>query len=316
LVPRLAWKIQPAPLDAYILGLKELPENDDTPLGHTHIFFAHCYKAQEGWRDTVGRFVRGGGTILDLEFLNDDRGRRVAAFGYHAGFAGAAIGLDVWCQQRLAPEVELGEIKPFPNEDRLIAYTTQRLREAIAKTSGAPPKVLVMGALGRCGSGAVDFALHAGIPSENVIRWDLEETKGGGPFPKILECDIFVNCIYLNQPIPPFFTREMLLGPRVLSVICDVSCDTTNPHNPIPVYSVNTTFAKPTVPVAGVPPSNPLDVISIDHLPTLLPRESSEAFSRDLLPTLLTLKDVKSSRVWGDAERLFKAKAAEAQVVD
>jgi len=34
-----------------------------------------------------------------------------------------------------------------------------------------------------------------------------------------------------------------------LSVVVDVSCDTTNPFNPIPIYTVNTTFDKPTVPV-------------------------------------------------------------------
>jgi saccharopine dehydrogenase (NAD+, L-lysine-forming) len=32
-----------APSDAVILGLKELPENDE-PLKHNHVFFAHCYK--------------------------------------------------------------------------------------------------------------------------------------------------------------------------------------------------------------------------------------------------------------------------------
>ena len=44
-------------------------------------------------------FARGGGTLLDLEFLQDDRGRRVAAFGYHAGFAGAALALETWAWQ-------------------------------------------------------------------------------------------------------------------------------------------------------------------------------------------------------------------------
>lgn len=62
--------------------------------------------------------------------------------------------------------------------------------------------------------------------------------------------DIFVNCIYLSSPIPPFINKESLASPsRKLSVVCDVSCDTTNPHNPIPIYDINTTFDKPTVPV-------------------------------------------------------------------
>jgi saccharopine dehydrogenase (NAD+, L-lysine-forming) len=88
-----------------------------------------------------------------------------------------------------------------------------------------------------------------------------------------------------------------------------VSCDTTNPHNPIPVYTVNTTFTDPTVPV-DVESGLPLSVISIDHLPSLLPRESSEAFSNDLLPSLRQLMDRRNAPVWQRAEKLFKDKVA------
>ena len=54
----------------------------------------------------------------------------------------------------------------------------------------------------------------------------------------------------------------------------------------------------------------PLNVISIDHLPSLLPREASEAFSAALLPSLLSLKDRKNARVWTQAEDLFREKVA------
>jgi saccharopine dehydrogenase (NAD+, L-lysine-forming) len=80
--------------------LKELPE-ETFPLIHTHVMFAHCYKNQAGWKDILSRFVQGNGTLLDLEFLVDERGRRVAAFGYHAGFAGSALGIDLWCHNQL-----------------------------------------------------------------------------------------------------------------------------------------------------------------------------------------------------------------------
>lgn len=64
--------------------------------------------------------------------------------------------------------------------------------------------------------------------------------------------DMFINCIYLSSSIPPFITLDTIraAGPsRRLSVIADVSCDTTNPFNPIPVYNVMTTFDAPTVEV-------------------------------------------------------------------
>jgi len=40
------------------------------------------------------------------------------------------------------------------------------------------------------------------------------------------------------------------------------------------------------VPVEGLQSGPPLSVISIDHLPSLLPREASEAFSRTFSPNL------------------------------
>lgn len=47
---------------------------------------ADCYKGQASWDTVLARYARGDGTLLDLEFLEKD-GRRVAAFGYWAGFA-------------------------------------------------------------------------------------------------------------------------------------------------------------------------------------------------------------------------------------
>ena len=279
-------------------------------LKHTHIQFAHCYKQQAGWESVLARFPRGGGTLLDLEFLTDDNGRRVAAFGYHAGFAGAALALEAWAWQLTHPASEpFPSVSAYPNEDALIADVKQAMVAGQLKT-GKYPRVLVIGALGRCGSGAVDLCLRAGVPTENVVKWDLAETAQGGPFQEILESDIFVNCIYLTSKIPNFVDMKSLESPgRKLSVICDVSADTTNPNNPVPVYDIATTFTKPTVPV--VVESEPvISVISIDHLPSLLPRESSEAFSNLLLPSLKELKNWKNTPVWARAEKLFQEKVA------
>lgn len=166
----------------------------------------------------------------------------------------------------------------------------------------------MLGALGRCGSGAVDLLEKVGCT--DVRRWDLPETRDrDGPYPEIVESDVFVNCIYLSEPIPPFVDLDSLASPRRrLSVVCDVSCDTTNPHNPIPIYGASTTFDRPTVevPVAGGGPR--LSVIAIDHLPSALPRESSEAFSSALLPSLMALRDRATAPVWQRAERLFREK--------
>lgn len=198
------------------------------PLPHTHIQFAHCYKQQGGWNDVLRRFAQGKGTLYDLEFLEDpETKRRVAAFGFHAGFAGAAAGcLAFAAQEEDGGKGVLKGLEPYPNETAMV----NQCREAIEKTKAGLEnvKVLVIGALGRCGSGAVDLFRKVGIKEENIVKWDMAETAKGGPFQEILDVDIFVNCIYLSQPIPKFITSEFMAEAgesRRLSVIVDVSCE-------------------------------------------------------------------------------------------
>lgn len=100
-----------------------------------------------------------------------------------------------------------------------------------------------------------------------------------------------------------------------LSVFCDVSCDTTNPNNPFPVYDQFTTLDDPVLTVRSDDGKHELlDVIAIDHLPSLTPVDSSEGFGADLLPHFVEF--VKggargTSPVFARAGRLFEDKVAE-----
>jgi len=301
LVPEHSWKN--APKDRIIVGLKEL-EEEGFPLVHDHVQFAHCYKDQHGWREVLARFPAGNGTLYDLEFLQDESGRRVAAFGYYAGFAGAALGVWDWATRRISGK-PLGPIKPFKNENDLVNV----IKADLAKVpSGEVPSGMVIGALGRSGKGAVDCFRKLGVPENKILKWDMNETKKGGPFDEILDVDVFVNCIYLTKKIQPFLTLQQINAAKnpKLSVIVDVSADFTNPNNPVPVVSLGSSFPEPTYTVQGATTSHPIDVVAIDHLPTLLPREASEFFSHDLLPSLRQLKNRSQARVWTDAKNLFK----------
>ena len=100
------------PRDAIIFGLKELPD-DDTPLIHSHIMFGHAFKGQHAGRRLLARFKAGGGTLYDLEYLVDETDRRVAAFGYWAGFAGAALSLMSWIAQKQGHII--GPVATYPS---------------------------------------------------------------------------------------------------------------------------------------------------------------------------------------------------------
>jgi saccharopine dehydrogenase (NAD+, L-lysine-forming) len=251
--------------------------------------------------------------LYDLEFLTDEDGRRVAAFGYWAGYAGAAIAVLSWAHQQLHPETAQGPVPVFDSAPALAHHVKSTMESSLCANDGRYPRIIVIGALGRCGKGAVDFCLTIGIPEESILKWDLAETSHGGPFSEVVESDIFINCVYLSSTrIPPFVTFESLSVPgRRLRVICDVSCDPNSENNPIPVYSSYSSFENPTVPTSGKLDAPELRVIAIDHLPTLVAREASDEFSRLLLPSLLTLDRRESEGVWKRAEQTYRDKVKE-----
>ena len=287
-----------APEAAYIFGLKELPEAE-TPLRHRHIMFGHAYKGQPAGQRLLARFRAGGGILYDLEYLVDADGRRVAAFGYWAGYAGAAVALMCWIAQRRGRLC--GAVHDYPSAAHLLAELQSELLEA----AGAErPTAIVIGALGRVGTGAVDLCREMGVP---VTGWDMAETAHGGPFPEILAHDLFLNCILARPGTPVFVPRSALTAPRRLSVIGDIACDPDSDFSPIKVYDRVTTWDTPALRVADRPV---LDVTAIDNLPSLLPRESSEDFADQLLPHLHALT-APDDGVWGRAKATFARHVAQ-----
>lgn len=280
-----------APQDAIIFGLKELPE-DGTPLPHRHIMFGHAFKGQHSGVALLKRFKTGGGTLYDLEYLVDDTGRRVAAFGYWAGYAGAAVTLKTWAAQQR--KGICGPVDVYASKDALLTD----LGAELDAVSGTRPRAMVIGAMGRVGTGAADLLTAMGC---DVTKWDMAETASGGPFPEILDHDLFLNCIFARPGTPVFVPKEALTAPRQLSAIGDVACDPDSNYNPVPVYDQATTWNAPALRVAKDPV---LDVMAIDNLPSMLPVESSQDYAEQLLGTLLTL-DTLTDGVWSRAKTDF-----------
>jgi len=285
-----------APNDAIIFGLKELPE-DGTPLIHRHIMFGHAFKGQHSGKALLQRFQAGGGTLYDLEYLTDATGRRVAAFGYWAGYAGAAVSVIAWLAQQQG--LTCGPVSAHPNKDTLL----RDLHDAMQGVS-ASPNAIVIGALGRVGTGASDLCDHLNIP---VTKWDMAETAHGGPFPEILDHTFFFNCILARSGTPVFVPKSALTAKRNLSVIGDIACDPDSDYNPIPVYDQATSWSQPAIRVAD---DLILDVMAIDNLPSLLPLESSIDFANQLLPTLETIDDLNAP-VWSRADDIFQTHVSE-----
>jgi saccharopine dehydrogenase (NAD+, L-lysine-forming) len=217
----------------------------------------------------------------------------VAAFGYWAGFAGAAVALKCWAAQQRGTTA--GPVTPYTNAEALKADLIGDL-----DATGSPrPTALIIGALGRVGTGAADLARSMNVPASG---WDMKETASGGPFPEILQHDIFLNCILAGPATPVFVPASAKAAERKLTVIGDIACDPDSDYNPVPVYDRATTWQVPALRVHDTPP---LDVMAIDNLPSMLPLESSQDFADQLLPTLMALEG-DANDVWARAEVTFR----------
>ncbi|WP_432133943.1 saccharopine dehydrogenase [Streptomyces sp. bgisy154] len=264
-----------APADTVVLGLKELP--DEPPrLTHRHVYFGHAYKRQPGAAELLRRFTAGGGALLDLEYLADDQGRRLAAFGFWAGYLGAALAVLQHRGRLTAP------LRPTDKG---------ALDETLLRAPGDPDfTALVIGALGRSGRGARTAFATAGV---DPTCWDLAETRALDRR-TLLDHEVMVNCVLATTPVPPFLRDTDLDAPaRRLRTVSDVTCDVGSPLNVLPVYDRTTEWTEP---VRRLHKDPPLDLIAIDNLPSLLPRESSIDFSASLLPQLLAFE---TGGAWG-----------------
>ncbi|MCX5143870.1 MULTISPECIES: saccharopine dehydrogenase [unclassified Streptomyces] len=277
-VPGDTWPDAP-PTDV-VLGLKE-PSTAAVELTHRHVLFGHAYKGQVGGPPLLRRFGSGGGTLLDLEYLTDGAGRRVVAFGHWAGYVGAGLAA-----------LRHGGLLEAP----LRSWTLEGF-DALLKESRAGARALVIGARGRSGRGAV---AALGVAGATVTAWDIEET-GNLDRAALLGHDILVNTVFATEPGTPFLGPDDLADPgRRLSVVSDVTCDVTSECNRLPVYDRVTEWSEPVRRLHDAPP---LDLIAIDNLPSLLPRESSTAFSEGLLPHLATVH--RGDGIWGRCEEHY-----------
>jgi saccharopine dehydrogenase (NAD+, L-lysine forming) len=253
-----------APGDAIVLGLKELPDEPAT-LRHTHVFFGHAFKKQPGAERLLRRFREGGGTLLDLEYLVDGTGRRLAAFGYWAGYLGAALAVLHASGTLTTP---------------LTGFVRDELDAALAGSGAGKLTTLVTGALGRSGRGARDALATAGV---TPTSWDLAETRELDK-DALLAHDVLVNAVLATGPVQPFVDETDVADPaRRLATIADVSCDVGGAYNVLPIYDSITSWEQPVRRLWDAPP---LDLVAIDNLPSLLPHESSVDFSAQLAPLL------------------------------
>jgi len=302
-----------------LLGIKEVPIEQLIP-NKTYFFFSHTIKKQAYNRKLLQAILEKNIRLIDYEVLTDDQGRRLIAFGRFAGMVGAHNALYTYGKR--TGEFELKRMKDF------FDYAEA---QRFYKTIQFPPVKIVLTGTGRVGNGAAevlrdmgirevsatalleqtfDEAVFAQLNSSDYVRhkqnkpFDLRDffknpTDYEGTFKPFYQLgDIFINGIYWDNRAPVFFTNaDMRRDDFHIKVIADVTCDIA------PVSSIPATLRASTIadPIFGYNPETQqetephqphvVDMMTIDNLPSELPRDASRAFGeqfiRAILPELL-----------------------------
>jgi saccharopine dehydrogenase (NAD+, L-lysine-forming) len=241
---------------AIIMGLKEFDMTKTALLNKKHFYFSHAFKGQENSHVIINSFQENGGHIYDYEYIVDENGRRIIAFGYWAGFAGMYLGL-LQYKDRGARE---------------LAPTSASEIRNVLREYGAKPKITICGARGRCGLGCLELLKIADITPHICEK--------GERIPE--DTEIFINAIYLSpDSTVVFFDEDNIANYERLRVIVDISCDIHAKNNPIRLEYPNPKgwLTKYT---------DNIDIICIDNLPSLLPNDSSDEFSKKLTELFLS----------------------------
>lgn len=298
-----------------LLGIKEVPKELLIP-NKTYFFFSHTIKKQAHNRALLQTILQKNIRLVDYETLTTPEGIRVIAFGRWAGIVGAHNGMMAYGNRTGAFALE-----------QMHKYDTFANACAYYKTMRIPPMKIVVTGTGRVSSGAVEVLDAMGIRrvSPHVylstqfnepVYTQLNnqsycQRKDGKVFstedfyenpdqyesifdPYTKVTDLMVNGIFWNNRAPAFFTKETMLLPDFhIKTIADITCDIA------PVSSIPSTLFASTIadPVFGydihtgqaVAPYQPsaVDMMTIDNLPSELPKDASAAFGEQFIKSII-----------------------------
>ncbi|MFP4060048.1 MAG: NAD(P)-dependent oxidoreductase [Bacteroidota bacterium] len=306
-----------------LMGVKEVMP-DKLIEGKTYMFFSHTAKKQPHNKKLLQTILEKKNTLIDYEYLVDEKKNRLVAFGRWAGIVGAYKALR-------AAGIKTGgyNLKPaFENDDY------NELREQLTRVQLPPVKIVVTGG-GRVAGGVMEVMETARIkevdPEDFTIRdfyepvacrldpWHYTKRVDGSDFvlqhffqnPEMYEStfkpftkvsDIFIAAHFWDPSSPAFFTRKDMLDKNFrISLVADISCDIPGP---IPSTVRASKFDNPFYgydPISGkeIPPFQlgKITVMAVDNLPGELPRNASEEFGEQLLKIIPDLTSAPESEI-------------------
>ena len=310
-----------------IFGIKEVPI-PELIANKTYFIFSHTIKKQSYNREFLKTIIKKKIRLIDYECLKSNN-KRIVAFGNYAGIAGTyntlmayGIKFKKFNWKRLSFFKDTKELYKFSNLNPF----------------NDPIQILIIGN-GRVASGAVELLESFNIKRvsikdylEKKFSWpvysqlkvtDYIKSHDNTKFNEIEyfqkpdsfksnykkfsdKTDILINAAYWDPKSPKLFKEEEINKKFSVKVIGDISCDI---DGAIPCTKIASTIEKPffdycveTKKIVD-PFSNEknITVMSIDNLPSELPRDSSKYFGNILLKKIIPLLNNDNENILEEA---------------
>jgi len=281
--------------NALIIGLKDI-EDLHKLSHHRHLYFSHSYKNQTNCQEILSAFMKSSSIIYDFEYFVDNVNKRVISFGFYAGIVGCILGLLQYLKKHTSGDnistplsnvsgvQSLQNISHWDTIDEVMQYFIQNI-DIISQLN-----IAIVGANGNTGSGVKHILDKLKIKYE-VFNKTSDKSN-------LKNSDILYNCICLhNTSTEIWFDKNTCFTKPI--IISDISCDYSQVNNPIQLYDKNTTWQNPVYSY-----NKYVDIIAINNLPSLLPRESSIYFSSKCVELLRNL-DGDTNDYWKNNEKVF-----------
>lgn len=298
-----------------LLGIKEV-DKETLITGKTYLFFAHVGKKQLHNREMLGEILNRKIRLIDYEYLKNEKGDRIVAFGRYAGIVGAynglrAIGIkksqfslkpanqcrdleEMWAGLRLI-EVNPGLKVLLTGHGRVANGAMETLKNCnLVKVEPEDFLQREFNAPVVCQIGPEHYVKHKkdhAFSLENFINHPEDYESSFLPFTRAT--DLLITGHYWDPRSPLFFTKDDIKKQDFrISVVADISCDLNGPvptttritsiTDPFYEYNPETDAEEPPF----TRPAN-ITVMAIDNLPGELPRNASDDFGRQLMGSVL-----------------------------
>ena len=306
-----------------IFGIKEADKNKLIE-NKTYFMFSHTIKKQPHNRNLLKEVLKKKVKLVDYECLKK-RGKRIVAFGKYAGIAGTYNSIMAYGKKFNL--FNLNRLSHFKNKKELYSFLKNNPISQKIKT-------LIVGS-GRVAKGSTEILKYFGFKKVNLIDYktnshdypifsivktrDYIENLSGNKFSKTdyynnpkdyksnflklsKNTDILINASYWDPRYPRLFEKDKIDDTFSIKVIGDISCDI---KGSVPLTEFASTIKKPFFDYClrtkrvkkAFENENTVTMMTIDNLPSELPRDSSNYFGKILITYVIPFLNESNNRI-------------------